>query len=96
MAWGSPEKKLGTGGPRGMAGAAADRRWGVVSGRRGSAGAGGSAGGGWRLRGVQVEDELQALPKLHVKCLSTTIAFSFDSSIHIPQSYSTINFSFDS
>ena len=44
----------------------------------------GSAGGGWRLRGVQVEDEPQALPKLHVKCLSATIAFSFDSSIQIP------------
>ena len=30
VAWGSPEKKLGTGeGARGMAGAAADRRWGV-------------------------------------------------------------------
>ena len=85
VAWGSPEKKLGAGEPRGMAGAAADRWWGVVSGRRGGAGAGGSAGGGWRLRGVQVEDELQALPKLHVKCLSATIAFSFDSSIQIPQ-----------
>ena len=35
VAWGSPEKKLGTGGPRGMAGAAADRRWGVFSGRAG-------------------------------------------------------------
>ena len=35
--------------------------------------------------GVQVEDELQALPKLHVKCLSATIAFSFDSNIQIPQ-----------
>ena len=34
---------------------------------------------------MQVEDELQALPKLHVKCLSATIAFSFDSSIQIPQ-----------
>ena len=66
-------------------GAVADRWWGVVSGRQAGAGAGGSAGGGWRLRGVQVEDELQALPKLHVKCLSTTIAFSFDSSIQIPQ-----------
>ena len=54
-------------------------------GRRGGAGAGGSAGGGWRLGGVQVEDELQALPKLHVKCLFATIAFSFDSSIQIPQ-----------
>lgn len=78
-------EKAQHGGPRGMAEAAADRRWGVVSGRRGGAGAGGSAGGGWRLRGVQVEDELQALPKLHVKCLSATIAFSFDSSIQIPQ-----------
>ena len=77
-----------------MAGAAVDRRWGVVSGRAGrrrragrprAVGAGGSAGGGWRLRGLQVEDELQALPKLHVKCLSATIAFSFDSSIQIPQ-----------
>ncbi|TKW71129.1 MAG: hypothetical protein DI610_11610 [Staphylococcus hominis] len=60
VAWGSPEKKLGTGGPRGMAGAAADRRWGVFSGRAGrrTAGrgrrgaavwpvvAGGSGGGG--------------------------------------------------
>ena len=73
------------GGPRGMVGAAEDWRWGVFSGRRGGAGAGGSAGGGWRLRGVRVEDELQALPKLHVKCLSTTIAFSFDSTIRIPQ-----------
>ena len=35
VAWGSLEKKLGTGGPRGMAGAAVDRRWGVVSGRAG-------------------------------------------------------------
>ena len=59
--------------------------WRVVLERRGGDGAGGSAGGGWRLRGVQVEDELQALPKLHVNCLSATIAFSFDSSIQIPQ-----------
>ena len=51
VAWGSPEKKLGTGGPRGMAGAAVDRRWGVFS-----RAAGGCclAGGGWRLRGVEV------------------------------------------
>ena len=35
--------------------------------------------------GVQVEDELQALPKLHVKCLFATIAFSFDNTIQIPQ-----------
>ena len=55
VAWGSPEKKLGTGEPRGMAGAAADRRWGVVSGRRGGAGAGGLAGGGWRLRGWRLK-----------------------------------------
>ena len=61
VAWGSPEKKLGTGrGRTGMAGAAADRRWGVFSGqvgqcaagrgRRGAAVwpvvAGGSGGGG--------------------------------------------------
>ena len=53
-----------------MAGAAADQRWGVVSGRverRGgagwprAAGADGSAGGGWRLRGVEFDDKLQAL-----------------------------------
>ena len=72
-------------GGRGLVWVAADRQWGVVSGRRGGAGAGGSAGGGWRLRGVQVEDKLQALPKLHVKCLSATIAFSFDSNTQIPQ-----------
>ena len=70
------------------------RRWRVVSGRRGSARARGLAGGGRRLKGVQVEDELHALPKLHVKCLSATIAFSFDSSIQIPQliSVSTVKF----
>ena len=53
-----------------MAGAAADRRWGVflgLAGRRttgrGRRGRGGCclAGGGWRLRGVEVEDEPQAL-----------------------------------
>ena len=46
-----------------MAGAAADRRWGVFSGRAGRRTAGGCclAGGGWRLRGVEVEDEPQAL-----------------------------------
>ena len=57
-------KSLARGGTRGMAGAAADRRWGVVSGRAGrprAAGAGGSAGGGWRLRGVEFDDKLQAL-----------------------------------
>ena len=64
VGWGSPEKKLGGRGARGMAGAAADRRWGVVSGRAGrprAAGAGGSAGGGWRLRGVEFDDKLEAL-----------------------------------
>ena len=71
----------GAGGLEGWPG----RRWRVVSGRRGGARAASSAGGGWRLRRVQVEDELQALPKLHVKCLSATMAFSFDSSIQIPQ-----------
>ena len=48
------------GGARGMAGAAADRRWGVVSGR---AGRRGRLFGRWWLaaQGVEVEDELQAL-----------------------------------
>ena len=62
VAWGSPEKKLGTGGPRGMAGAAADRRWGVFSGRAGRRTAGrgrrgaavwpvvAGSSGGWRLK----------------------------------------------
>ena len=53
-----------------LEGAAADRRWGVVSGRAGrrggagrpwAAGASGSAGGGWRLRGVEFDDKLEAL-----------------------------------
>ena len=68
-----------------LAGAGAAGGGGVFWGGRGGARADGSAGGGWRLRGVQVEDELQALPKLHVKCLSATIKFRFDSSIQIPQ-----------
>ena len=57
VAWGSPEKKLGTRGPRGMAGAAADRWWGVFSGWAGR------LFGRWWLaaQGVEVEDELQAL-----------------------------------
>ena len=57
-------EKLGEGGGRGMAGTAADWRWGVVSGRAGrprAAGAGGSVGGGWRLRGVEFDDKLEAL-----------------------------------
>ena len=63
------EEKSPHGGPRGMAGAAADRRWGVVSGRRGGAEAPSAAGGRGRqfgrwwlaAQGVEVEDELQAL-----------------------------------
>ena len=53
--------------PIGMVGAVADRRWGVFSGRAGGAppatgGRGGClVGGGWRLRGVEVEDKLHAL-----------------------------------
>ena len=62
---GDPQRKSSAGGgARGMAGGAADRRWGVVSGRAGrprAAGAGGSAGGGWRLRGVEFDDKLEAL-----------------------------------
>ena len=88
VVWGSLEKKLGTGGPRGMVGATVGSVFGaggVAHRQPWAAGGCGLAGGGWRLRVVQVEDELQALPKLHVKCLSATIAFSFDSSIQIPQ-----------
>ena len=50
------------------------------------------------LGGVQVEDELHALPKLHVKCLSATIVFNFDSNIQIPQkiSVSIVKFRFNS
>ena len=73
---------MGAGGLEGLPGR---RRTGGGELFRGGEAEWGSAGGGWRLRGVQVEDELQALPKLHVKCLSATIAFSFDSSIQIPQ-----------
>ena len=64
VGWGSPEKKLGGGGARGMAGVAADWRWGGGSWRAGrprAAGAGGSASGGWRLRGVEFDDKLEAL-----------------------------------
>ena len=51
-------------GGRGMVGAAMDWRWGVVSGRASqprAAGAGGLTGGGWRLRGVEFDDKLEAL-----------------------------------
>ena len=66
-AWGSPEKKLGAGGLEGWPGR---RRTGggECFGAGGEAdrqprAAGGCclAGGGWRLRGVEVEDEPQAL-----------------------------------
>ena len=67
MAWGSPEKNLGTGGLEGWPGR---RRTGGGECFRGgraahrrlrAAGAGGSAGGGWRLRGVEFDDKLEAL-----------------------------------
>ena len=64
MAWGSSKKKLGTGEPSGMAGAAANRWWGVFSGWAGRL----FGGGGWRLRGVEVEDELQALDFISNGC----------------------------
>ena len=57
-----------------MAGAAVDRRWGVFLGRGvahhrpRAAGGGCLAGGGWRLRGVEVEDELQALDFISNSC----------------------------
>ena len=47
-----------------MAGVAADRRWGVIlrrACRPRAAGVGGSAGGGWQLRGVEFDDKLEAL-----------------------------------
>ena len=67
---GIAEEKAQRGGPRGMAGAAADRWRGLVSGRAGrrggagqprAVGAGGSVGGGWRLKGVEFDDKLEAL-----------------------------------
>ena len=57
VAWGSPEKKLGTGGLEGWPGR---RQTGGGEFFRGGRG-GCLAGGGWRLRGVEVEDEPQAL-----------------------------------
>ena len=62
--WGGDPRRKSSGGTRGMAGAAADRRWGVVSGRAGrprAAEAGSSAAGGWRLRRVEFDDKLEAL-----------------------------------
>ena len=57
-------EKAQHGGPRGMAGAAVGSVFGAggAAHRRPRAAGGGClAGGGWRLRGVEVEDELQAL-----------------------------------
>ena len=68
VAWGSLEKKLGTGWPRGMAGAVADRQWGVFSGRAGrrTAGRGRQGAAIWPVVAggsgvVEVEDEPHAL-----------------------------------
>ena len=64
---GIAEEKARHGGARGMAGAAADRRWGVFSGRAGwrttGRGRRGAAVGRWWLaaQGVEVEDEPQTL-----------------------------------
>ena len=61
---GDPQRKSSARGAYRDGRGTADRRWGVVSGRAGrprAAGAGGSAGGGWRLRGVEFDDKLQAL-----------------------------------
>ena len=63
MAWGSPEKKLGTGGLEGWPGrrraGGGDTFWGRQGGAPSAAGGGGLLFG--RLRGVEVEDEPQAL-----------------------------------
>ena len=63
VGWGSLEKKLGRGGLEGWP---VRRRTGggewFWGGRAGvSAGAGGSAGGGLRFRGVEIDDKLEAL-----------------------------------
>ena len=91
-------EKARHGGPRGMAGAAADRRWGVVSGRAGrrTAGrerretavwpvvAGGS--GGWRLK-MNCRPSLNYMSSASLLPLRSvsTVAFRFQ-----------VNFSFDS
>ena len=74
VVWGSPEKKLGTGGLEGWPG----WRWngwrecfrgGRAAHRRPRAARGYClAGGGWRLRGVEVEDELHALDFVSNSC----------------------------
>jgi len=60
---GSPEKKLSAGGPRGMAGAATERQWGVVSGRAGRCSSASRRFGQWWLvaQGVEFHDKLEAL-----------------------------------
>ena len=89
-------EKARHGGPRGMAGAAADRWWECFRGGRGGC----LADGGWRLRGVEVEDELQALDFVSNGCkiYRSEMKFSFDSKIQFRQqnSVSTVRFSFDS
>ena len=55
VVWGLPKKKLGMEGPRGMVGAAGDRRWGVFLGRVGRRWATvwpvvADGSGGWRLK----------------------------------------------
>ena len=67
MAWGSPEKKLGTGGLEGWPGrwqtGGGECFWGGRGGTPLAAGGGGLLFGWWWLAapGVEVEDELQAL-----------------------------------
>ena len=67
MAWGSPEKKLGTGGLEGWPGrrrtGGGECFWGGRGGEPPDAGGGGWLFGRWWLaaQGVEVEDELQAL-----------------------------------
>ena len=74
VAWGSPEKKLGMGGLEGWPGRRRTGGGECFRGGRGgappAAGGGGGrlAGGGWRLRGVEVEDELQALDFISNGC----------------------------
>ena len=77
VAWGSPEKKLGMGGLEGWPGGGGPVV-GSVFGAGGAAhnrprAAGGCylAGGGWRLKGVEVEDELQALDFVSNGCKLT-------------------------
>ena len=67
VAWGSPEKKLGTGGLEGWPGRrrtdGGECFWGGRGGAPLAAGGGGLLFGRWSLaaHGVEVEDELQAL-----------------------------------